>query len=121
MDFKKIKKYITNCGEEFALCVNKLIVNNISCDEINSCLSSPSLPDLIGIKERLKYNSEFDLEFNYIRYIILTLLSLKKEDAKVIWETYFYTGKKEIYYERTVDYRHRVKASNKFYNQINNI
>lgn len=121
MEFKKVKKYLNNCGEEFAFCINKLAVNNTDNIEINNCLSSSNIPDLSSIEESLITMQDFDLETSYVRYIVLVLLALKREDAKVIWENYFYRGKKESYYERSVDYRHRVKASLKFYTQIINL
>lgn len=121
MEFKKVKKYLITCGEDFASCVSVIATNTSGNDSLLEILSSATLPDLLSAKGNIKFISFYELEFRYIKSIIDCLLSLKKEEAKVIWENYFYIGKKELLYERTVDYRHRVRASNKFYNNLQNL
>ena len=121
MGIKRIKNYLTGCGLDFTFCLNRLICSGEFTGEFELCLSKKERPSIFDMNNYIIYKKEYDTEINYIKMIINTLYSIKKNEADIIWENYFYTGKKEVYYDRSVDYRHRLKASNNFYIQLKNI
>lgn len=121
MGIKEIKRYLTSCGSDFAYCLNRLNCSGEYSGIFSTCLLRKERPSLFEMNEFLVHKEEYNTEINYIRMIINSLYSIRSNEADVIWENYFYTGKKETYYERSVDYRHRLKASHTFFLQLKNI
>lgn len=121
MSFKVTKNYLLHCGLDFSYCINKLVNCGDYFGELETCLTKKETPELTELIKYLTHRKDYDTEISYIKMIIVTLNTLRRIDADIIWLSYFYTGKKEIYYDRSVDYRHRLKASNRFYSQLKNI
>ena len=121
-EFIKVKRKIQKYSDEFAYCLKRLIDLKNNNDKFSTCLLNKEAPELDDFNEFISdhLNHKYFVEVGYLRHILLTLYVLNINDANEIWHTYFYRGIKEIYYERTVDYRHRKKASYAFYLQLKN-
>lgn len=122
INFLEIKKEIQRYSNEFAYCLKKIISNTHNEYKFASCLLELEAPlynefDRFVDKETKR---DFYYEICFIQHIMMALYSLKRNEANEIWFAYFYNGQKETFYERSVDYRHRKKASIEFYKQIKN-